>query len=124
MTEWSRENITKVPAEILFRKGGTFLHFHLIFQGLDIVGVFMRKSEEWFFGIYHGGTRTGYLHFGDIPHEKHAVILEDLLPTDRNTLSEFISRNADRVDYHTSTTEAFRYIGELDEKKIIQKHKK
>ena len=115
------ESITKVPAHIHFNKAGGFLFFNMLFAGLDVLAAHLIKTDEWFFGIYHGATYSGYLHFGNIPQEDHHKICDDLLPKDRNVLQQYVDINHGRVEYHTSAPEAWRFIGELDNRKVIQK---
>ena len=121
MTEFSPENITKVPALIHFKKAGSFMFFNVLFEGLDVLAVHLLKTDEWFFGIYHGATYNGYLHFGKIPQEEHSKICDELLPKDHNALQQYVDINHGRVEYHTSAPDAWRFIGELESKKVIQK---
>ncbi|MEC5157084.1 hypothetical protein RCH13_000983 [Chryseobacterium sp. MP_3.2] len=122
MTTFSQENITKVPAQIHFKKTGGFLFFNMLLEGLDVLGVHLKKSDEWFFGLYHGGTYNGYLHFGEIPKEDHQKLCDQFFPMDRNNLQSFIKINQGRLEYHESASESWRFIGELENKKIIQKN--
>lgn len=120
-TRLNPTDITKVPALIHFKKEGGFLFFNMLFEGLDVLAAHLLKTDEWFFGIYHGCTFTGYLHFGEIPKEDHQKICDDLLPKDRNVLQQYVDINHGRIEYHTSAPEAWRFIGELDNRKVIQK---
>lgn len=120
MTTFSQENITKVPAQIHFKKAGGFLFFNMLLEGLDVLGVHLKKTDEWFFGLYHGGTYNGYLHFGDIPKEDHQNLCEEFFPMNRNDLQSFINTHQGRLEYHESAPESWRFVGELDKRKIIQ----
>lgn len=120
MTTFSKDNITKVPAQIHFKKAGGFLFFNMLLEGLDVLAVHLKKTDEWFFGLYHGGTYNGYLHFGDIPKEDHQNLCEEFFPPDLNNLQKYVDVNQGRLEYHHSAPDSWRFVGELDKRKIIQ----
>lgn len=124
ITTFSPANITKVPCFIYAAEKKGLLFFNKVFEGLDVLAVRLRKTDEWFFGIYLGEKYQGYMHFGEIPKAEHEKILEDIMPQNRNDLQHYVDRLIEKIDYHESAPEAWRFIGELDGRKIMQLTKK
>lgn len=120
MQELSQENTIRVPAEILFRKNRGPLFFSTILQGIDVLAVKLLKSGEWMYGLYNGAAYCGYLHFGSVPLEAHPEILSDIMPRDYNDLQNYVNRLAERAQYYTGSTDTWYYIGDLDNRKLLQ----
>lgn len=113
-------NISKVPVLIHGHAQGGLMYFHQIFEGIDVVSVHNPEKDVWFFGLYLGASRVGYLHFDGTPVSTHAHAISKVLPEDKNDMPEFLEKNKDRYKYYKAALPAWRYIGELEGRQIIQ----
>lgn len=113
-------NISKVSALIHGHAQGGLMYFHQIFEGIDVLSVHNPEKDVWFFGLYHGAQRVGYLHFDGVPVNTHAHAIAKVLPENYNDLDEFVKKNRDRYKYYRADLPAWRYIGEIDNRQIIQ----
>lgn len=122
--EFSGENIKKVPAFLHFQEDFGPMFFHLAFVNLEIIAAHLLKSNEWIYGIYEGQNYKGYLYFGEnLKLDLQTACIKDFLPLNRNNLQEFVNRWNNKVEYHNSAADSFRYIGEIDSRKVYQKPK-
>jgi len=122
LTDFSAENLVKVPAEISFKKGLGFMQFNPAFVNFEILAAHLLKSDEWIYGIYYGANFYGFIYPGEkLSLELQFDCVRDYLPTDKNNLSEYQKRYSGKIEYHHSEPDSYAIIGELKGKKVIQK---
>ena len=122
LTDFSKESLVKVPAEILFKKGLGMMQFNPAFVNFEILAAHLLKSDEWLYGIYYGATFYGFLYMGEnLTQELQFDCVKNYLPLDRNELAEYQKIFGGKIEYHFSAPESYAVIGELSGKKVIQK---
>ncbi|MET3035844.1 hypothetical protein ABXT08_07075 [Chryseobacterium sp. NRRL B-14859] len=114
--------MTTVPAKILTSEDNEPLPLNLAFLGLDVLGVHLKRGNEWLYGIYRENRLLGYLYEGtEMSKEDQAKYARRLIPEKLDTLNYFKKEYKDRVGYYLSYAEAFSVVGFLENKKVIQK---
>ncbi|WP_418124284.1 hypothetical protein ACNFU2_06580 [Chryseobacterium sp. PTM-20240506] len=111
-----------VPAKILSSNDKDPLPINLAFLGLDVLGVHLKKSDEWLYGIYRSSQLLGFLYEGsEMTKEDQGKYARRLIPEKLDTLDYFKKEYSGKVGYYFSYAEAFTLIGFLEDKKVIQK---
>ena len=125
-TDFLKENQNRVPAEIIFKKSNSdFLFFQQVFANLEVIGIHLIKKAEWFYGIYSGCKKVGFIYDGDtITPEQQQKCFQEYLPEDANDLIDYVNKYNGKINFHKCSNEAYKIIGELNEKEIIQKLKR
>lgn len=110
------------PAKIVTCNHDEPLPINLSFIGLDVLGIHLKKSNEWLYGIYRDNKFLGFLYEGsEMNKEDQAKYARRLIPENLDTLNYFKKEYKDKVGYYFSSAEAYSVIGFLDDKKVIQK---
>ncbi len=123
-TDFLEENQKKVPAEIFFKKSGDFLFFQQAFAGLEILGVHILRFDQWFYAIYHGARRVGYIYDDDHYNlDEQKTIVENYIPENANHLQDFVVKYTEKIDYHKCRNDTYKIVGEITGKELIQKVK-
>ena len=85
---------------------------NLAFLGLDVLGVQLKKSDEWLYGVYRDNQLLGYLYEGgQMTKEIQDKYAKQLIPEKLNTLSYFISKYQNKVGYYRSRADSFVFVG-------------
>ena len=125
-TKFAPENIKKVAVEVFYsipRKD--FMFYHMAFEGAEIVAVHLLKKNDWFYGIYNGATKTGFLYTGDLlSMEQQLKCFTDYLPDNRNDLQGKIKEFENKIEFHNCTPDSYRTIGRSIHKQFIEQVKK
>lgn len=125
LTTFAPETVQKVPVLLHVKEDFGPMYFHVAFANMEILCAHLLKSDEWIYGIYYGVHYYGYLYFGEkLSRDLQLACVKDFLPESRDVLSAFVERWNGKVNYHFSAPDAFRYLGEYQDKKIYQKPKK
>lgn len=125
-TTFSAENVKKVTVDILFNKGRKdFLWFHKAFEGYDILGVHLLQKDDWFYGLYYGSDRVGFVY----PYEKLTVeqqikAFNRYLPLNINNLSEKVQIYTGQLEFHHCKPDSYFILGETHDKQILTETKK
>jgi hypothetical protein len=113
---------TTLLARIVTSENDEPLPLNLAFLGLDVLGVHLKKSNEWLYGIYRDNQFLGFLYEGsEMSKEDQALYARRLIPEKLDTLTYFKKEYKDRVGYYFSSAEAYTVVGFLEDKKVIQK---
>lgn len=125
MTTFAPKNVRKVNADIFFKKtNGDMLFYHLAFEGHEIVAVHLLKKDDWFYGIYLGSQKVGFLYpGGSLTIDQQLKCFKDYLPQDVNNLPEKVKIYDGDIEFHKCNNDAYCIIGEHNHKKVVQKTK-
>jgi len=98
------------------------LPINLAFLGLDVLGVHLKRGDQWLYGIYRGNDLIGFLYEGSgMSKEDQGKYSRRLIPQKLDTLNYFKKVYKDRVGYYFSYAENYSVVGFLEDKKVIQK---
>ncbi|WP_313091880.1 hypothetical protein [Chryseobacterium flavum] len=96
------------------------LPLNLSFLGLDVLGVHLKKSNEWLYGIYRENNYLGFLYEGsNMSKEDQAKYARRLIPEKLDTLDYFKKEYSGKIGYYFSYAEAFTIVGFIEDKKVI-----
>lgn len=112
----------EVQMRIVTFENGDLMPLNLAFMGLDILGVHLKKSNEWLYGIYRDDQFLGFLYEGsEMSKENQALYARRLIPEKLNSLNYFKKEYSGKVGYYFSKSENFASIGFLNNQKVISK---
>ena len=111
-----------IPARILSFIDDQPLPINLAFLGLDVLGIHLKKSDEWLYGIYRENNLLGFLYEGDgMSKEDQAKYARKLIPEKLDTLNYFKRTYQGKVGYYKSIAETYSFVGFLNDKNVISK---
>lgn len=111
-----------VPIQILTSEEKPIIPINLAFLGLDVLGIHLKKGDEWLYGVYRDGQKIGFLYEGGkMSREDQELYARRYLPDLINTLHYFKEKFKGKIGYYFSYADMYAVVGFCGNKNIIER---